>query len=95
MGHGMQSSAQAATNSRNAADDASRNQRINAADASRKLLERPKNINSDSFLAMKAKQLAQLRMGMGNAASSQSAPEASLSAPTLTGQYPGKKKLGQ
>lgn len=79
-----------------AADAASRRQADQAADVQKNLLLQPKQITPDNFLASKAAQLANLRLGLASTMTGAGgAPGAVLSAPSLTGNYPGKAKLGQ
>ncbi len=77
------------------ASAASRDQAAKAADIQRNLLLQPKKVTPDNFLANKASQLANLRLGMASTITGAGgAPDATLSAPSLSGNYPGKTKLG-
>jgi len=59
------------------------------------LLQQPKQVSPDNFLATKAKELANLRLGLASTITGGGAGGAVLSSPSLTGNGPGKVKLGQ
>lgn len=60
------------------------------------LLERPKSISPDNFLASKAAQLANLRMGIASTITGGGNQSGVLpKAGSLTSDFPGKTKLGQ
>ena len=94
-GYGMENSAQQATNTKNAASDAQKIQTAQAAQLQNTLLTQPKNVTPDNFLATKSAQLANLRLGLASTITGAGgAPSPVLGAPSLTGNYPGKAKLG-
>lgn len=95
-GYGMQSSSQAAGNASRAAGDAQKIQTEQASGLQRTMLQQPKQITPDNFLAMKSNQLANLRLGIASTisgASGSSAP--TLGSTSLTGNNPGKTRFGQ
>ena len=70
-------------------------QRTEAAAMQKTLLEQPKNISPDNFLANKASQLANLRLGLASTVTGMpGVPSPVLSSPSLTAGG-GKTKLGQ
>ena len=87
--------ANAASNAKTKETLATNAQAAQAADIKNTLLTQPKNITPDNFLANKASQLAGLRLGLAGTISSGGAPGATLGSTSLTGNYPGKPKLGQ
>lgn len=81
--------------SSNAATAASQ-QQAQAAGLQQTLLTQPKTISPDNFLATKASQLANLRLGLASTVTGAGgAPGAVLGSTSLTGSGPGKLKLGQ
>lgn len=85
-----------ASNALTAQNQALSDQRASAAAANNTLLTQPKNITPDNFLANKASQLASLRLGLaGTVTGAGGTPGAVLGSTSLTGNYPGKQKLGQ
>lgn len=95
MGAGIQTLANAPRDAQRAAEAAQQEQSRQAAALQDKLLQQPKQIAPDNFLAMKNKMLLALRGGMaGNLPAAGGAPSAVLSAPSLTGNGGGKPRLG-
>lgn len=88
---GFESGRRAPGEAREAADKARKMQSDQAADLEHQMLIKPKAVTPDNFLANKAAQLANLRLGMAStvAGSGQSAAGAGL-----TGDRPGKRTLG-
>ena len=85
-----------ASNALTAQNQALSQQRGDAAALNNTLLTQPKNITPDNFLANKASQLANLKLGLaGTMTGAGGAPGAVLGSTSLTGNYPGKQKLGQ
>lgn len=77
-------------------DTAKAEQKQQASDLNTQLLQQPKTITPDNFLATKAAQLAQLRLGMASTMTGAGgAPGATLGSTALTGSGPGKTKMGQ
>lgn len=75
--------------------DAENNQAAQAAQLEQLTLQQPKNISPDNFLASKTNALANLRLGLASTITGAGgAPSPVLSAPSLTGNGPGKTKLG-
>ena len=72
---------------------AEQNQADQAAQMNRNLLQQPKVIAPDNFLATKASQLAKLRLGLASTMTIGS-PSATLSVPSLQAAGTGKNKLG-
>lgn len=72
-------------------------QAAQAAQLEQQTLEQPKMISPDNFLATKAKQLANLRLGLASTITpgASGAPSAVISSPSLTANGPGKNKMGQ
>lgn len=90
---GVESGRRAPGEARDAADKAAADQAKAAADIQHNLLIQPKQVTPDNFLANKASQLANLRLGMASTIVG-SGKSSAAGAPTLTGDYPGKKTLG-
>lgn len=85
-----------ASNAQTAQNQALTDQQTQAASLQKTLLTQPKNITPDNFLANKAAQLAGLRLGIaGTVTGAGGAPGPILGSTSLTGNYPGKVKLGQ
>lgn len=71
-------------------------QQAQATQLQNQLLQQPKNISPDNFLATKASQLARLRLGMASTITGAGgAPSAVLTSPSLNAASAGKSKLGQ
>lgn len=90
---GRASAARAPGEARDAAAKAAAAQSAAAEDAKHQLLIQPKQVTPDNFLANKATQLANLRLGMASTIVG-SGKTAAAATPSLTGDYPGKKTLG-
>ena len=81
--------------SQKALSDAGTAQAAQAANLEQLTLQQPKNISPDNFLASKTNALANLRLGLASTITGAGgAPSPVLSAPSLTGNGPGKTKLG-
>lgn len=92
---GVESGRRAPGEARDAAEKARQDQAAKAAEIQHNLLIQPKQVTPDNFLANKASQLANLRLGMASTVvGSAKGSGAVAAAPTLTGDYPGKKTLG-
>lgn len=90
---GQESANRAPGEARAAAEKAKAAQAAQAADIKQNMLIQPKQVTPDNFLANKANQLANLRLGMASTiVGSAKAPGAAGA--SLTGDYPGKKTLG-
>lgn len=85
----------AADSASNNLAEAQKTQAAQAAQLETLTLQQPKNISPDNFLASKTNALANLRLGLASTITGAGgAPSPVLSAPSLTGNGPGKTKLG-
>ncbi len=88
--HDIGGAANAASNAKTAATE----QATQAAGLQAQLLQQPKQISPDNFLATKNRMLNNMRLGLASTITSGAGtPSPVLSAPALTGA-PGKKTLG-
>jgi hypothetical protein len=65
-GYGLENSAQAATNAKNSANTATQQQQSQATALQNQLLQTPKQIAPDNFLATKAAALTNMRLGLAS-----------------------------
>ncbi len=85
-----------ASNAATAQSESEIRQSGQAASLQQTLLTQPKNITPDNFLATKSAQLANLRLGLASTITGASGtPGAVLGSTSLSGNGPGKTKLGQ
>lgn len=92
---GFQTLANAPRDAANMMAQQQREQQAQAAAAEQRLLQQPRQIAPDNFLSTKNKMLQNMRLGLfASLPGSGGAPPPVLSAPSLTGNGPGKVKLG-